>query len=414
MPVNLNGLDLVSYNNTYYGTLTWAITTSGNSCGPTSTGHFRAHVGHNDNAILTFAAPVTHFYIATLNENNPGDEITVDNGVVVATIPSCSTGSGHYYVVSLNAPATVVTLYDVSSSGGTGVSFLIAECTDSLPAPTVSPTPELIVIIGGGERDIANDEASDSKAKAEIIFARADYSTIVPFDFAEAVAVSLDNTFKIPRTKIQSIGVQSGSVVVTVVFTNPPPSNMTALDSATVEIMLPDGTIHESEPAALCASGTSSNARSSYVCPVDGAADTSGSGSDDSEGGGTIIAIVIVIILLLCCVVGAVLYKRKQHREGSRGSGPGSTENSPEHANPTYEPPDGAAAESQARIGLMGNSAALTVGQALAEDAELSPDKRAVENPLYADGGFAIKRVQGSVREAPTQTAVANTPESEG
>jgi len=223
-----------------------------------------------------------------------------------------------------------------------------------------------------------------------MVFANADMATIDTRDFAEAVADSLVSTYKIPRTKIQSIELQSGSVVVTVVFTNPPPSNMTALDSATVEITLQGGAVLESEPAVLCATGTSSSARSMYACPSGGFADTSGSSdSDDSDGSGAIIAVVIVIILLLAVGVGAVLYKRKQHREGGRGSGPVSPENGPEHANPTYTAPDGAAAESQP----------LTVGQALAEDTELSPDKRAVENPIYGDsnGGFAIKRVRGSV-----------------
>jgi hypothetical protein len=260
------------------------------------------------------------------------------------------------------------------------------------PAPTASPTPELIIIIigDGDERDIAEAEASTSSTKVEVVFPNADMATTDTTDFAGAVADTLVNTFKILRTNIYSITLQSGSVVVTVVFTNPPPANVTALDTATVEITLPDGTVFESEPVVLCTSGVSSS-RSKYACPDgDPAANDSSSGDSDDSDNGTIIAVVIVVILV-AAFVGGVLFLRKKRGEVGRSvpdynyskSGPNSRislrrpQTVAETANPVYAVPDGSGAEMQAMY----------------ED----PDNtgRAVENPVYSSP--AITRVRGSV-----------------
>ena len=67
-----------------------------------------------------------------------GDTITVSNGVVVATTPACSTGSGQFWKVTLNSASTTVLLHDVDGGGGSGVSFMLAECDsgDPVPPPT--------------------------------------------------------------------------------------------------------------------------------------------------------------------------------------------------------------------------------------------------------------------------------------
>jgi len=253
--------------------------------------------------------------------------------------------------------------------------------------PTTSPTPALIIIIigDGDARDVAVAEASASNTQVEMVFPNADMATTDTTDFAEAVADTLVNTFKILRTKIQSIKLQSGSVVVTVVFTNPPPTNVTALDTATVEITLPDGTVLESEPVVLCTSGVSSS-RSTYACPDRGDPEANSDDSDDSDSG-TIIAVVIVVILV-AAFVGGVLFLRKKRGEAGRNvpdynyskSGPNSRislrrpQTVAETANPVYAIPDGRGAEMQPMYDESG---------------------RAVENPVYSSPG--ITRVRGSV-----------------
>lgn len=125
-----SGAVLVNYSNTNWGSQTFPVQNTGTSNGcsffPAGVERgFASHVGH---AILTFSQPVNWFYIVTLHQQI-GDDITTPTGVV--TPQGCVHSSwGQYFKVTLTGPATQVELYDLGTGGGSGVSIMLAECTD--------------------------------------------------------------------------------------------------------------------------------------------------------------------------------------------------------------------------------------------------------------------------------------------
>ena len=129
----------LDYNNDNpnWGQTTYAIQfAAGGSCGSIPTTFRRGMVSHLGNTTLTFANPVSHIYIVSLHQN-VGDDITVSDGQVIR-VRGCldaSRDSG-YFLVQLSQPTTTVVLHDHDSGGGSGVSFLLADCTSGVGSPT--------------------------------------------------------------------------------------------------------------------------------------------------------------------------------------------------------------------------------------------------------------------------------------
>lgn len=182
-----------------------------------------------------------------------------------------------------------------------------------------------------------------------------DWDTVNTTKFALSVGSAFKSAYGIPRSKIDSFKLREGSVIVKVVFTTSPPENMTALRGALIEITY-DNAALVSGPTLLCETGN-----------CDDSISNSGSSSEDeSDSSMLIIAIVIVALLIAGIALFVVQKQRKRGRENSRAT--------PEYTNPMYASPG-----------------------------DLSPDERAMENPMYGelqeadDGSFSIKRVKGSV-----------------
>jgi hypothetical protein len=137
-PIQLRDFSLVAYSNANWGTQTFAVgSTSTSACGPYRSTDRRGFISHVGSSNLTFDRPVSAIYIAALHQN-VGDDITVTNGQVLPTTPMCRVAAGgQFYLVRLNSPSTIVELHDVNSGGGSGVSFMLAQC-NALPVPAMN------------------------------------------------------------------------------------------------------------------------------------------------------------------------------------------------------------------------------------------------------------------------------------
>lgn len=89
---------------------------------------------------LTFASPVSEFYIATFHQNLPGDELVIGEPSTI-TPTSCGIFSpfsnggvlgGEVRKVTLNAPSSTVTIKDLAPDISSGYSVMLAECVDSI------------------------------------------------------------------------------------------------------------------------------------------------------------------------------------------------------------------------------------------------------------------------------------------
>ena len=129
LPVQLsNGASLLSYS----GWGIWPTSLiSSNSCSTIPLPSQRAAVGVNNDATLTFDQPITEFYLLTLYVQ-PGDDLTIAQPSTITQmgcVPGGQAGNGYYHIV-LDTPSAVVTIQDVNSGGGSGYSFMIADCND--------------------------------------------------------------------------------------------------------------------------------------------------------------------------------------------------------------------------------------------------------------------------------------------
>jgi hypothetical protein len=107
-----------------------------NACSTIPGGAQRAAVGVGMDGTVTFDTPVSDFYILTMYSNDPGDELNILEPSVLNQ-QTCDPGGidlDAYVHVVLDTPSTTVTVQDLSPDGGSGYSFMIAECIEWAPA----------------------------------------------------------------------------------------------------------------------------------------------------------------------------------------------------------------------------------------------------------------------------------------
>jgi|GEM_PF-5835713 len=131
LPASLtNGASLLSYS----GWGIWPTTLiSSNSCSTIPAGSQRAAVGVNNDATLTFDQPISEFYLLTLYVQ-PGDDLTIAQPATITQmgcVPGGQAGNGYYHIV-LDTPSAVVTIQDINPGGGSGYSFMVADCDDEV------------------------------------------------------------------------------------------------------------------------------------------------------------------------------------------------------------------------------------------------------------------------------------------
>jgi hypothetical protein len=134
LPYTLNtGVTLQSFSG-------WGIypiqTFQSNACSTIPVGGQRAAVGVGMDGTVTFDAPVSDFYILTMYSNDPGDDLNILEPSVLNQ-QTCNPGGlalDAYFHVVLDTPSATVTVQDLDPDGGSGYSFMIAECIEWAPA----------------------------------------------------------------------------------------------------------------------------------------------------------------------------------------------------------------------------------------------------------------------------------------
>ena len=129
LPVQLNtGETLLSYSGN--GLFSGAIPNS-NSCSTIPPGMVRAHSGVGNDGVLVFDTPISEFYLLQLNVQ-VGDELTIFPSATTTQqtcMPGGFTGNAYHRIV-LDSPTTTVHIQDINTGGGSGYSFIVAECAD--------------------------------------------------------------------------------------------------------------------------------------------------------------------------------------------------------------------------------------------------------------------------------------------
>ena len=119
----------------------------GASCATIPPNAQRGFAGVGSDGVLTFSAPITEMFLLQFNVQNPGDELVVAPAATVGPA-----GCGPYVKLTFAAPTTQVTISDVSSGGGSGYSFYVADCVGT---PTGAPT---VAINDGGDELLSTAE----------------------------------------------------------------------------------------------------------------------------------------------------------------------------------------------------------------------------------------------------------------
>jgi hypothetical protein len=139
LPATLsNGVTVQSY--TGLGPFLGGLPSS-TTCSSIPAGAQRAFAGVGNDGVVVFDTPVTDFYLLQMHVQT-GDDLTI-SPLAMTTPMSCAAGgvaNTAYHHVVLDSPSATVNIQDVSPGGGSGYSFMIAECIEW----EVVPTPELI------------------------------------------------------------------------------------------------------------------------------------------------------------------------------------------------------------------------------------------------------------------------------
>ena len=102
-----------------------------NGCSTVPADSSRGFAGVNTDGVVDFDAPVSELYVATFHVQTGDDLVTLPTSTT--TDVGCNLSAvagGTIQHVSLDTPSAQVSVQDIDPDGGTGYSFMIAECTE--------------------------------------------------------------------------------------------------------------------------------------------------------------------------------------------------------------------------------------------------------------------------------------------
>ena len=102
-----------------------------NGCSTVPIDGMRGHAGVGSDGPVVFDTPISSFYILQLNVQD-GDDLTFAEPNTITPV-ACDPGGiagDAYYKVDLDTPTTTVTVQDIDPGGGSGYSFMMAECSE--------------------------------------------------------------------------------------------------------------------------------------------------------------------------------------------------------------------------------------------------------------------------------------------
>ena len=106
---------------------------SDNACTTVPVDSSRGVAAVGTDGVLEFDQPVSDLYLATFHVQDGDDLFTAPSGTY--TPVGCglaSVAGGQLHHVALDSPSSQVAVQDLDQGGGTGYSFMLAECTEWL------------------------------------------------------------------------------------------------------------------------------------------------------------------------------------------------------------------------------------------------------------------------------------------
>jgi len=115
----------------YLGSGPYTGVPSSNGCSTVPIDGMRGYAGVGTDGPVVFDTPISSFYILQLNVQD-GDDLTFAEPNTITPV-ACDPGGiagDAYYKVDLDTPTTTVTVQDIDPGGGSGYSFMMAECSE--------------------------------------------------------------------------------------------------------------------------------------------------------------------------------------------------------------------------------------------------------------------------------------------
>jgi hypothetical protein len=101
-----------------------------NGCSTVPPDSWRGFAGVDSDGMVTFDAPISELYVASFHVQTGDDLFTSPAATVTST--GCTLNGGalsEVHHVALDAPSAQISIQDLDPDGGSGYSFMIAECT---------------------------------------------------------------------------------------------------------------------------------------------------------------------------------------------------------------------------------------------------------------------------------------------